>query len=93
VKKDQWEKVPADLRPKLIAIAQELGKKIDAEAKRLNDDAINAMKQQGLEVVKVDSAKWTKAAERSWPAMRGKVVPQAFFDQVVKLRNESRGQK
>jgi TRAP-type C4-dicarboxylate transport system substrate-binding protein len=93
VKKDTWEKVPADLRPKLIAIAQEMGKKIDAEAKRLNDDAIAAMKKQGLEVVKVDADKYQKAAERSWPAMRGKVVPAPFFDEVLKLRNESRGTK
>lgn len=91
VKKDTWDKVPADLKPKLIAIAQELGKKIDTEAKKLNDDAIAAMKKQGLEVVKVDSDKYQKAAERSWPAVKGKVVPAPFFDQVLKLRNESRG--
>lgn len=90
VKKDQWEKVPADLRPKLIAIARELGARIDAEAKRLNDDAIAAMQKQGLEVVKVNPAPWQKAAERSWPAVRGKVVPEPFFDQVAKLRDEAR---
>ncbi len=93
VKKDSWDKVPAELRPKLVALAQELGKRIDAEAKRLNDDAITAMKQQGLEVVKVDPAVWQKAADRSWPAIRGKTVPAPFFDEVVKLRNQVRGGK
>ncbi len=51
------------------------------------------MKQQGLQVVKVDPAVWQKAADRSWPAIRGKTVPEKFFDEVVKLRNEARGGK
>ncbi len=90
VRKETWEKVPADLRPKLIAIARELGARIDAEAKRLNDDAVAAMQKQGLEVVKVDPAVWRAAAEKSWPAVRGKVVPAEFFDEVVKYRDEYR---
>lgn len=93
VKKDVWEKIPADLRPKLLAAAKEINARIDAEVKKLNDDAIAAMKKQGLEVVKVDPAPWQKAAERSWPAVRSKVVPSAFFDEVVKLRDEARKAK
>lgn len=90
VKKDTWDKVPADVKPKLLAIAKDINGRIDAEVKRLNDDAVVAMKKQGLNVVKVDPAPWEKAAQRSWPAVRGKVVPEAFFDQVVKLRDEAR---
>lgn len=93
VKKDAWEKIPADVRPKLLAIARDINGRIDAEVKRVNDDAVAAMKKQGLEVVKVDPAPWQKAAERSWPAVRGKVVGEAFFDQVVKLRDEYRKTK
>jgi TRAP-type C4-dicarboxylate transport system substrate-binding protein len=88
VKKEVWEKISPEVRPKLLAIAREMMGRIDAEVKRLNDDAVAAMKKQGLEVVKVDPGPWKKAAERSWPAVRGKVVPEAFFDQVVKLRDE-----
>jgi TRAP-type C4-dicarboxylate transport system substrate-binding protein len=90
VRKDAWEKVPADLRPKLVALARELGARVDAEAKRLNDDAIAAMKKQGLEVVQVDPAPWRTAAERSWPAIRGKVVPADFFDEVARNRDAYR---
>jgi len=90
VRKESWEKVPPDLRPKLIAVARELGARIDAEAKRLNDDAVEAMRKQGLEVVKVDPAPWRAAAERSWPAVRGKVVPADFFDEVARYRDEVR---
>jgi TRAP-type C4-dicarboxylate transport system substrate-binding protein len=90
VKKDVWEKIPADLRPKLVAIARDMGKKVDAEVKKLNDDAITAMVKQGLEVVKVDPMPWQKAAEKSWPAVRGKVVPVEFFDEVVKSRDAAK---
>lgn len=90
VKKDTWEKIPAEMRPKLLAITKEINARIDTEVKRLNDDAVTAMKKQGLNVVKVEPGSWEKAAMRAWPAVRGKVVPQAFFDQVVKLRDEGR---
>jgi TRAP-type transport system periplasmic protein len=86
VKKDVWEKIPADVRPKLMSIAREMGKRIDAEVKKLNDDAIAAMQKQGLEVVKVDQAAWRVMAEKSWPAIRGKVVEPALFDEVAKAR-------
>ncbi len=93
VRKDTWERIPADLRPKLLAIARELGARVDAEVKKLNDDAIAAMKKQGLEVVEVDRGSWYAASEKAWPVIRGKVVPAAFFDEVVKARDAYRASK
>ncbi|GEJ55808.1 TRAP transporter substrate-binding protein [Anaeromyxobacter diazotrophicus] len=90
VKKDAWNKIPADLRPKLLAIAQEIGARVDADVKKLNDDAIVAMKKQGLDVVQVDPKPWLAAAEKAWPVVRGKVVPAPFFDEVVKARDAYR---
>jgi TRAP-type C4-dicarboxylate transport system substrate-binding protein len=90
VRKETWEKVPADLRPKLLAISRELGARVDAEVKKLNDDAIQAMKKQGLEVVAVEPGPWRAAAEKAWPVVRGKVVPAPFFDEVVKARDAFR---
>jgi TRAP-type C4-dicarboxylate transport system substrate-binding protein len=90
IRKESWDKVPADLKPKLLAAAKESGAKVDAEVKKLNDDAIGAMQKQGLEVVKVDPTSWQKAADRSWPAVRGKVVPADFFDEVTRLRDAAK---
>ena len=90
VRKDAWEKIPADLRPKLLAIAKELGKRVDAEVAKLNTEAVAAMEKQGLKVVKVDAAAWRVVAERSWPVVRGEVVPAAFFDEVKALRDAQR---
>jgi TRAP-type C4-dicarboxylate transport system substrate-binding protein len=93
IRKDAWETVPADLRPKLLAIARELGARVDAEVRKLNDDAVAAMKKQGLQVVEVDPAPWRAAAEKAWPVVRGKVVPTAFFDEVVRVRDSYRGSR
>jgi TRAP-type C4-dicarboxylate transport system substrate-binding protein len=93
VRKDAWEKIPADLRPKLLAIARELGKKVDVEVARLNTEAVAAMEKQGLKVVKADAAAWRVMAEKSWPVVRGEVVPAAFFDEVKALRDAQRAGK
>jgi TRAP-type C4-dicarboxylate transport system substrate-binding protein len=90
IRKDAWEKIPADLRPKLAEIARELGRKVDAEVARLNTDAVAAMRKQGLNVVEVDAGPWRKLAEQSWPVVRGKVVPEAFFDEVKAVRDANR---
>ncbi len=90
VRKDAWEKIPADLRPKLLAIAKELGNKVDTEVKRLSDDAVVAMQKQGLTVVKGDAAGWRAAMEKSWPIVRGGVVPAEFFDEAKSARDACR---
>jgi TRAP-type C4-dicarboxylate transport system substrate-binding protein len=93
VRKDAWEKIPADLRPKLLAISWELGKRVDVEVAKLNGEAVTAMEKQGLKVVTVDAAAWRATAERSWPVVRGEVIPAAFFDEVKALRDAQRAGK
>jgi TRAP-type C4-dicarboxylate transport system substrate-binding protein len=90
VRKDVWEKIPADLRAKLAAVAVEMGRKVDAEVRRLNVDAVAAMKKQGLTVVPVEAAPWRAAMEKSWPVVRGGVVSAAFFDEVKAARDACR---
>jgi TRAP-type C4-dicarboxylate transport system substrate-binding protein len=91
VKKDAWEQVPAALRPKLIEIVKEYGNRIDAEVRRLNDDAVVQMKRQGLEVVTpTDIAAWRKVADTVNEVVRGKAVPAPIFDEVKKLSSEFR---
>lgn len=93
VRKDTWEKIDPALRAQLTAIAVELGKRVDGEVARLNADAIAAMKKQGLVAVPVDPAPWRAAAERSWPVVRGGVVPAEFFDLVKASRDACRAAK
>jgi TRAP-type C4-dicarboxylate transport system substrate-binding protein len=93
VRKEAWEKIPAATREKLAAIAKELGLKVDAEVKRLNADAVTAMQKQGLQVVKGDPAAWRVAMEKTWPVVRGGVVPAEFFDEVKAARDACRAGK
>jgi len=86
IRKETWEKIPADVRPKLLAISHELGDKIDAEVKRLNQDAIAAMQKQGLKTVPGDAAAWRVAMAKATPVIKGGVVPADFYDQVIKAR-------
>ena len=90
VRKETWEKIPAGLRPQLQAISVELGRKVDAEVKRLGADAVTAMKKQGLTVVPVEPGPWRAAMEKSWPVVRGGVVPAPFFDEVKAARDACR---
>ena len=93
VRKDAWEKIAPDLRARLKAIAVELGVKVDAEVRRLNVDAVTAMKKQGLQVVSVDARPWREMMEKSWPVVRGGVVPAAWFDEVKAARDQCRAGK
>jgi TRAP-type C4-dicarboxylate transport system substrate-binding protein len=94
VKKDTWEQVPADLRPKLLGIAGEYSKRVSQEVRRMNEDALTQMKKQGLEVVApTDLAGWRKVADNANVIVRGKVVPAPVFDEVKRLAQEYRAGK
>ncbi len=93
VRKDAWERIAPEVRTRLQAIAVELGLKVDAEVRKLNVDAVTAMKKQGLRVVSVDPRPWREAMERSYPVVRGGVVPAAFFDEVKVARDQCRSGK
>lgn len=90
VRRDAWERVPVALRPRLLEVARELGARVDEEVRRLNTEAVEAMRRQGLQIVTVDREAWRPAMERSWASLRGGVVPADFFDEVVAARDACR---
>jgi TRAP-type C4-dicarboxylate transport system substrate-binding protein len=90
IRQETWDQIPADLQGKLLEISRELGAKIDAEVRRLNADAVDAMKRQGLEIVPVEPKEWLPMLERSWTVIRGEVVPKEFFDEVHAARDACR---
>jgi hypothetical protein len=48
------------------------------------------MAGQGLVAVPVAPEEWRSTLERSWPVLRGEVVPAAFFDEVRSARDGCR---
>ncbi|MDR0965051.1 MAG: TRAP transporter substrate-binding protein DctP [Myxococcales bacterium] len=96
IKKDVWEKIPEDLRPKIMEIARKYGRKVNEEAMRMQNDAIAQMKKAGLKVVDFDVAgrkMITDYAEKTWPVVRGGVCTPEAFDEVKALRDEFRAKK
>jgi TRAP-type C4-dicarboxylate transport system substrate-binding protein len=95
VTKKQWEEIEPDLREKLLAVAVEEGKALNAEVRRLDDKSIKAMVERGLKVLTPDQKvvdDWQKTAEMAYPEIRGKVVPAEYFDEVLQLVKEYRAQ-
>jgi TRAP-type C4-dicarboxylate transport system substrate-binding protein len=96
VKKETWEKIPAELRPKLMELAHTKGGEVNQAVAKMGTSAIKAMEKNGLTVVKLSDAErkaWFDLAESTWPAIRGPVVPAEAFDQAKKARDECRAKK
>jgi TRAP-type C4-dicarboxylate transport system substrate-binding protein len=73
--------------------AHEAGEEINQLTRIENDEAIEAMKKRGLTVhtptPEVEAA-WVKLAERTYPHIRGRIVPAATYDEVQRLLAEFR---
>ena len=93
VRKDTWDKIPQDVREKLLQIADDYGKKTREDVRKQNGDAIVQMKKRGLNVVEPSAIEaWHKAADEANAVVRGKVVPAEIYDEVKKYRDEYRAQ-
>lgn len=93
VRKDTWEKIPADLRPAMAKAAHTAGAEILAASRKESDDAVKAMEKRGLKVAKVSSeleARWRAAAEVAYPKIRGTIVPADIFDKALEGIREYR---
>jgi TRAP-type C4-dicarboxylate transport system substrate-binding protein len=85
VQKDVWEKIPADLRPKLLEVFRAASLEIDKEVLKMDEGSIKKMKEQGLTTVTpTDDAKreWYQTMEEVYKTIRGSVVPAQAFDDV-----------
>lgn len=95
VKKDIWERVPAEVRPALALAAREAGARLREEMRQGGDRDVEAMRKRGLNVVAVDDkarALWLKAAEGFYAKIRGPIIPADAFDEAMRYRNEYRAQ-
>jgi TRAP-type C4-dicarboxylate transport system substrate-binding protein len=96
IKKDAWERIPADLRPQLLAVARNAGAKLQQSIRSSGQRDIEVMKRSGLTVVPVDARNlelWRRAAASAYPLIRGGVVPADAFDDALRFRDEYRKQR
>jgi TRAP-type C4-dicarboxylate transport system substrate-binding protein len=95
ITKDTWEKIPEELRPVLKAEAAEFADRFRAETRRMDEEALQAMTERGLEIVTPTGeirAEWDREAEAVYPKVRGFFVPEETFDRfadaVRRIREE-----
>ncbi|MBK8594799.1 MAG: TRAP transporter substrate-binding protein DctP [Holophagales bacterium] len=94
--KPTWDKISPEDQKLIRAAAAEAGARLRAESRSSEDRDIEAMKKRGLNVVAVDGraeALWRAAAEAAYPKARGRIVPEAAFDEARKILAEFRAKK
>jgi TRAP-type C4-dicarboxylate transport system substrate-binding protein len=92
----KWDALPSGVKPALLKSAQETGERLRKETRKLGDDAIEVMKKHGLVVhpVPPDVVKdWERIAVDAYPKFVGSKIPPAFFQEVLKIRDEVRAGK
>lgn len=93
IRRRTWERIPEELRPRLLEAARRAGDRSRDEIRKLGDDAIVEMEKRGLKVFHADAAtlaNWRAEAEAAYPKIRGTIVPEELFDEVVRHRNSFR---
>ena len=89
-----WNRIPEGLRPELLASAKRAGEKIMESGRRENEEAIQAMVDQwGLQVHPVPPealAECERDISATYSVIRGGLVPEVMFDEVMRLRDEYR---
>ena len=93
IKKDVWDRIPADLHAPLLKAMQDAGTKLQAQVRQGGQRDIDAMTKRGLNVVPVDPKTreaWVRTVETQYPKVRGRIVPADAFDEAMKYRDEYR---
>ena len=90
-----WERIPADLRPRMLEAARKTGALLREDIRRMDKDAVAEMEKRGLRVTNLQESEltlWLEEAEQAYPRLRGRYAPADLFDEVLRLRNEFRSQ-
>jgi TRAP-type C4-dicarboxylate transport system substrate-binding protein len=96
VSRGTFEKMTPEDQKAFRTAAAEAGARLRAEARASEERDVAAMKTRGLNVVAVDAkaeAAWRAAAEAAYPKVRGKIVPEAAFDEARRILAAYRASK
>jgi len=91
-----WEKIPEPARARIRARCFEVGKRLSADVRREEANALAAMKAKGLLVHTPSAeqmAEWRAVAKRSLAIVRGGSVDAALADRALQLRDAYRAQR
>jgi TRAP-type C4-dicarboxylate transport system substrate-binding protein len=88
-----WKRVPAKLKPKLLASAASIGKSMQAQIDKADAQAVDVMKKHGLVVSTVPpeaEAEWEKLAKGAFAKLAGKSFDKESYEQIKKYLKEYR---
>jgi TRAP-type C4-dicarboxylate transport system substrate-binding protein len=92
-----WNAIDPALREKLLASSRDVGLRLRESVRKLDDDAIEAMKKRGLTVHAVPPegvAEFERVARDSaYPKLIGPIVPAGIVAEVQALRDEFRAKR
>jgi TRAP-type transport system periplasmic protein len=86
INKKTWDGLSPETQAALRQSAREAGKLIKADGRRENLESIEAMRKRGLIVHPLTpelNAEWDRTVAEAWPKIRGTVVPEDIFDEVM----------
>ncbi len=92
VTKKAWNAVPAADRPKLLASAAGVQKRLQDDVPKAEAAAIAEMTRRGLAVTKASGPEWRKEVDGLAVTMRGEMVPKDMFDLALRARDTYRKQ-
>lgn len=94
LRKASFEQLPAETRQYLLETSRQAGAQIRADARREDDEAIQAMvakqKLQVTHLTPAAEAAWQSEMEKVLPRLRGEIVPAPMFDAVLEAVREYR---
>jgi TRAP-type transport system periplasmic protein len=96
IKKEIWDRIPADIKPALKQVMLETGLNLQAAIRQEAIVDVQSMKTRGLNVVAVDDKTydlWHAAVDKAKAKIRGDFAPADAFDEALKYRDEYRNQK
>lgn len=95
VRTEVWEKIPLDVRTRLLAVAEETGIKLRERGRRDSEESVRAMQQFGLQIRQPspqEEVEWQEFAALLRSKVRGTMVPTDIFDAVERHLREFRAQ-
>jgi len=90
---DVWNKIPDEYRSQMLDAAHRVGEKYQDKIRNFGEDSIKQMQMRGLKVVELTDAEiadWQREAAKVYPQLRGRSVPEDYFDEVQRLVIEFR---
>ena len=96
IRKQTLDAMRPEAREAVLAVSRKGGDALRAHRAVQDEESIRAMQARGLTVLPLSAEAeqaWRGVAERSWPQIRGTMVPAETFDKVRSILAEHRGGK